>query len=122
MSHPLDEVEDSEWGREQERRHVENVGRFTRIDAKLEVLDAHIEGDIEMHRRFEAKLARLDERTGKGEALYMEVIDELKGIRADTQSIVLFSKGASAVKKFLIWAAPIAAALVSAYVTWTLKK
>ena len=129
MSHPLDDVKDSNWGREQERRHLENISRFTRVDTKLEALDDHIAEDVRLHREADVKMARLDERVVRSEEdrLSLRVrLDEIKkdidSIKQNTATMIAIARAGAALKRFLIWALPLFASAITAYVTWTLKK
>lgn len=137
---PFSNVEDTDWGRAQERRHNENQQRFLSIEEQLHAIDQHIGLDIradeairklmdERHRESAERLSALSGKIGTVEQEHIKLRRELQentvltqAIKKDTASIILLAQGLDVLRKFMTWAIPIAASLLAAYVTWTIKK
>jgi hypothetical protein len=126
--HPADPG-DTDWGQKVDKQHAANSSRLDGIDERLSTLDKHIDGVVGEQEKMAVAIGRLDERMKASESDRKLLRDELsvntlltKSIKDDTAMIVRISRGARALKLFLIWAAPVAAALLTFYLTWTGKK
>jgi hypothetical protein len=126
--HPV-EPGDTDWGQKVDKQHAANTTRLDGIDARLNQIDTHIIGIVGEQEKMAVAIGRLDERMKASESDRKMMREELsvntlltKSIKDDTAMIVRISRGARALKLFLIWAAPVAASILTFYFTWTGRK
>ncbi len=138
---------DTDWGRTQEARHGENQQRFKNIEDQLRGIDEHIKLDVradeatrkateESRRETKERFAELNSDLTKVERhMEMDLEEHAKlrygltqntalteAIKKDTASIVGLAKAAATFRRFIVWALPLAVSVLTAYITWTLKK
>jgi hypothetical protein len=100
---------DHEWRESWEMRHLENLGRFSRIEERLKLMENEL-------------VSNLNEHSNLREALEQNTLIT-ESIKRDTAVIVNLWKGATVFRKFLIWFLPLASSALTFYFSWvTFKK
>ena|SRR5438128_7359244 len=101
--------EDTDWGREVNQRHQENVERFAIMNSKLETIEGHMALDLREHGLLRAELERNTEKTDRTERNTQTLVLLFQGGRVWGRILIglaMIFSGIAAVGVWLGWLTP----------------